>query len=196
MVYRTILLCGLLFLVACIGKSKPTRYFILSKEAKNRIEPLKPIKQPMLVLVGPLELAKYLDRTNIIQRSSANELIISNLDAWGEGLDKSIVRVISQNLSQYLPAKSLVISSWPNLASADIEIPLAIDRFDCDQTRACYLRIFWTLKQGHQTLSTLTVHEFTKLADSSSIDDQTKVLSQLLADASQVIAEEIQVHAK
>ncbi len=193
MKYRIILLCGLLSLNACIGNSRPTRYYLLSTVAENQIETTgsNTAKKPTVILVGPLELAKYLDRTNIVYRSGSNELIVSDFDAWAEGLDKSIVRSIAHNLSQQLPSESVTISSWQSLTTADIEISLAIDRFDCDDTGACHLRIFWTIKEGHDELSQLAVHEFTKRADSASISDQTKALSQLLADASQVLATEM-----
>jgi uncharacterized lipoprotein YmbA len=186
-----------MLLGACFGNSRATQYYVLSPmvektSTEENTDAEKIPKKSLIVLVGPLELAKYLDRTNMVYRSKLNELIVSDFDLWAEGLDNSITRVMARNLSMLLPSNELTISSWQSLAHADIEIPLAIDRFDCEEGRVCHLRIFWSIKhQDRKKASPPTLHEFTKQTDSPSASDQAKALSQLLAEASKIIAGEI-----
>jgi uncharacterized lipoprotein YmbA len=186
------LVCALLSLSACFGNSKPTRFYVLSTLTQNSKEVDKQHKEQKVVLVGPIELAKYLDRTNIAYRSGANELIISDFDTWAEGLDRSIARTIAQNMSSTLNSSQFTFSPWQSLADPDLEIPIGIERFDCDEKAFCALHIFWSVRQPQGIItSPLSAHGFELQARSASVEDQVAALSELLAQASILLAAEI-----
>jgi len=192
MIFRIMLVCALLSVNACVGNSKPTRFYVLSTLAQNSRQVNKLHTEQKIVLVGPIELAKYLDRTNIAYRSGANELIISDFDTWAEGLDRSIARTIAQNMSTTLNSGQFTFSPWQSLANPDLEIPIGIERFDCDEKAFCALRIFWSVRQPEGSItSPLSEHTFELQAKSASVEDQVAALSELLAQASILLAAEI-----
>ena len=139
---KCLLLLGLICLSGCFGNSKPTRYYLLNATAGSGSQISQTGKQRGVVLVGPLELAKYLDRSNLVSRVGANELLVSDLEVWGEGLDRSIANTIATNLSQESSLSSFTFIPWSNLAPAEFELPLSVDRFDCDDSGFCQVRIF------------------------------------------------------
>src|SRR5882757_4935 len=87
-----------LLLSGC-AESKPARFYVLTplmaaKEATAA-------KGPALG-VGPVVIPQYLDRPEIVTRSSDNRLDLANFDQWGGRFGDNITRALAENLSGLL----------------------------------------------------------------------------------------------
>ncbi len=51
------------------------------------------------ILLGPVEIPAYLDRSEIVMRDGNNSLVISSFHRWAEPLDRAIERVLATNLT-------------------------------------------------------------------------------------------------
>ena len=96
-------------------------------------------RSPATVAVKPVELAKYLDRPQIVRHSDAYELQISDLERWGEEMRDMVTRVLIENLTLRLPASQVVGASGSLTVRADVTVEVDISRFDADQNGKVFL---------------------------------------------------------
>jgi uncharacterized lipoprotein YmbA len=76
--------------------------------------------------LGPIEVAEYLQRSQIIVNRDANSLQMSDNAYWGEPLPKGITRVLSINLMNHQPNRSIEIFPWRNDSTPSVSIRLQI----------------------------------------------------------------------
>jgi len=65
-----------------------------------------------LIGIGPIDIADYLNRSQIIENQANNRLNMADNAFWAEPLDKSIARVTALNLTQVNSARSIVYFPW------------------------------------------------------------------------------------
>ncbi len=123
---------GLLAALESCTTSPNSRFFTLVPQ------PAAPSagRSPATVAVKPVELAKYLDRPQIVRHSDAYELQISDLERWGEEMRDMVTRVLIENLTLRLPASQVVGASGSLTIRPDVTVEVDISRFDADQKRA------------------------------------------------------------
>jgi uncharacterized lipoprotein YmbA len=90
------------------------------------------------------ELAKYLDRPEIVRYRDAYELSMSEYVRWGEGLGDMVTRVLVEDLAQRLPRGQAYAASGPlTLPAPTVTIEINIDRFEPDPSGAVVLAAQW-----------------------------------------------------
>src|SRR5262249_45023810 len=96
-------------LLACIGLagcavSDPTQYYTLGQPAARNTESRAMASTPrssmaastVSIGVGPVIMPSYLDRTQIVTRTAADQLDLANFHRWAEPLQEGIVRVLAE----------------------------------------------------------------------------------------------------
>ncbi len=89
-----------LILGGCItGKSAPTHFYVLDslEQADSRLQ--TPAGRDLTVQLGPVSLAEYLNRPQIVTRTGRNRLHFAEFHQWGEPLQDGVSRVLAENLS-------------------------------------------------------------------------------------------------
>src|SRR3954465_9716490 len=87
-----------LTLTGCAGSGPPSRYDVLSATApESERRPDGPA-----ISVGPVTLAKYLDRPQIVTRPTPNELDVAEFDRWGGRLEDNVAQVLAEDLGRQL----------------------------------------------------------------------------------------------
>jgi hypothetical protein len=103
-------LLGLVGLAAgCLGGSTPEpRYFTLSSPAGASPAPLA--ERPELGLVlGQVDLPRYLDRAELVTRSGAHGLRVWNGVRWGGSLRTDVQRVVADQLARLLGTSRVAV---------------------------------------------------------------------------------------
>lgn len=129
---RTLLLFGvcLLFVLGCASSPK-TRFYTLSSLQEGGKEPNKLTSdQGLVIVLGPVKFSEYLDRTEIVTRSSSNRINFSDFDAWASPLSEDFTRVLAENLSVLLSTNSIILYPRPRRSSVDYQITVDVIRFD------------------------------------------------------------------
>jgi uncharacterized protein len=177
-------------LIGC-SSSPPSRYYTLEEQLTTTIQVTA---EPLAVRVGPIRMARYIDRPQIVTRIQSNELKVAEYDRWIEPLDQSFQRILTNNLADNL--SSPLVYEFGAGASGDMlinyQVLASVMRFDVDQNNIATLDVQWTLtgrKVDHIYLAQRTV--FTVEADSKSYSDRAAAMSTLIAEFAQDIAERI-----
>jgi hypothetical protein len=97
------------FAAGCLGGPTPEpQYFTLSPAAVRGAEPLAARPELGLVL-GPVDLPRYLDRSELVTRSGAHGLRVWNLQRWGGSLRTDVQRVVADDLSRLLGTARIAV---------------------------------------------------------------------------------------
>jgi uncharacterized lipoprotein YmbA len=190
--------CAMLLLVgACSpfgsGTVQPSKYYVLNSLYNQKTAP-QPVADltDIGVMVGPIRIAMYLDRSDIIIRNSQNEILIADFASWAGPLPENFSRVLAENLSLWLNTKKVAIFPGSKLPIYDYNVSMTVTRFDGRPGDSAQLRARWIIMGKKR--KALLFKEHTVLnqpTGNDSIEALVAAQSRLVADFSREIAEAI-----
>ena len=137
---------ALLFALAGCATSPPPTFYQLEEPASTHLSGLD---RGIAIGVGPVNIAAYLDRPQIVTRAEAHKLQLSEANVWAEPLKESITRVIGVNLSNMLQTTRIFrFPTRDRAISLAYRIALLIPRFDGMLGGDVLLVARWTLYKG------------------------------------------------
>ena len=147
---RTALGFCLLLAVASCSSADPTYYTL------NPVPGMALPGGAVSVEVRRPGLAGYLDRSDIVLQSASYKLSVNSQLRWAEPLGDMIGRVLSQDLSQRLPASSVFSESGAISAEPGVRVEVDVLRFDGDASGTVMLQAEVVVERGttHQPLAT------------------------------------------
>ena len=137
-------------LPGCLS-TQPTRYYSLAPVETKALASVsgtipRDITVP-LVGIGPLQLAKYLDRTQIVIRPAPHRVEISEFDQWISNPTDQIYLTIQENLSALLATNSIVRYPWKRSREPDFQVIIEVMRMDGISGKEVQLIARWQLYQ-------------------------------------------------
>ena len=182
----TVLLLAL-GLGAC-ASTEPTRFYALSAETPAA----SPSTTPRTIVgVGPIEVAPYLERGQIVTRDSRNRLSLAEFDQWAEPIETNISNVIAANLDTQLPTIQAIVRPWPD-ADAEYTVVVKFSRFDADKEGNVLLAADWGIQNRRE--QSIPVIRDSRIRLTGQGSDYTAIaasMSTALATLSQEIATEL-----
>ena len=132
---RLVSCCGAsLAMAGCIGTSRPSRFYTLAPLQPQETKILDGDNAPLAI--GPVEIADYLDRQEIVTRTGRNELVIAELARWGGSLEHQITGALVATIADRLAPRKIIVSPWkpsaitPAAAPHALRAAITISRFD------------------------------------------------------------------
>jgi uncharacterized lipoprotein YmbA len=110
----------------CLGGSAPTRFYVLAPVDGAAVAG----ERPLAIGVGPVSLAGYLDRPQIVTRPAADKIDLGEFDQWGEPLRDGITRVLAEDLSRQLPGAKISTFPWRGPEAVRYQVLVDVTRFD------------------------------------------------------------------
>ncbi len=138
----------LALLGGCASTTPPTHFYVLSAPPASEVGQIEHRADPgPAVGVGPVALPAYLDRPELVTRSSHNELRLAEFDQWAEPLKDNFAEVLADNLAQLVPTERVAVFPWKRAARIDYQVIVDVTRFET-QGGAGELRARWSLVAG------------------------------------------------
>lgn len=128
----------------CLGGTAPTRFYVLAPIDG----PAVPGARALTIGVGPVALAGYLDRPQIVTRPGTDKIDLAEFDQWGEPLRDGISRVLVEDLSRQLPSAKISIFPWRGLDGVRYQVAVDITRFDGPAGGDTALEARWRILDG------------------------------------------------
>ncbi|MEW8624178.1 MAG: PqiC family protein [Candidatus Thiodiazotropha sp.] len=144
-VFLLITLC-----IGCASPSQPTRFYRLDAGIDN-LDSVDLTPRPGGVVIGidAVELAGYLDRPQMIERTSSHRLELYEFDQWAGSLQENLLALVRDRIQQQLKAMQVIAYPWPLGLKPDYELKLAIQRFERVEGRI-ELQGLWTLVETNR----------------------------------------------
>ena len=137
--------------------------------------------------LGPVKLAAYLDRNELVTRVSPTEVTYSTTDRWAEPLATTFAAVLLQDLSVVLDTNHILAYPWAE--RVDYQVEVDVSQFDCDSSGNTRLVARWRVRDVRN--DTYLLAKETTVAHSQAPGDngaRVAALSDALRDLSQDIA--------
>lgn len=189
----TLLLCVIMLGVyGCAQRSQPASFFLLSPSLPETEKTYQQsINQPVKISVGPVWMAPYLKRKQLVLRSGENKLIIKEFNRWGEPLQKNFQRVLVENLSLLLLSPHIYEYDRHLGQDVDFQVIIDVNRFDINDNGQAVLSAFLSINdsKGKRLFRDKTVIRL----ESKDLEPESivKTLNKLLSDFSNKIAKTI-----
>jgi len=189
-----VLLALLPLVVAGCGTSQPSQFYVLRPLPESeRSVPTTPDKVALAVLVGPVTLPAYLDRTQVVTLVGAHEVAADEFIRWAEPLHENFTRVLVENLSLLLNTPEVYAFGHLGSTSVDYQIIIDVTRFDTNANGGADLTAFWRVV-GKDSKAPLLKKKsvFRAAAASAGITQILEAQNQTLTDFSREVATAIQ----
>jgi uncharacterized lipoprotein YmbA len=129
--------------------SQPSRFYLLSALPNTETAALATSgEQAATIGVGPVTLPRYLDRPQIITRTSPYEFKLAEFDRWAESLDTNFTRVLAENLALLIPTARVAVMPWPRATTMDYQIIVDVTHFLSQVGGESLLIADWILFKG------------------------------------------------
>jgi uncharacterized lipoprotein YmbA len=132
----------------CASTPHPRFYTLSSLDTGNPEAKPSADSRCLSIGVGPIGIPDYLDRPQIVTRTTPNVVSLAEFDRWSEPLKDNITRVLEKNLSQSLCAKTIFIFPWKGGAPLDYRIELQVLRLDGALGGNVFLEVWWMIYSG------------------------------------------------
>lgn len=177
--------------------SPPVHHFLLTPMAPAVAAPPVVSDKPLIV-VEPVVLPPYLDRTQMVTRLASNHLHFSQTELWGGHLRENISRVLLENLSALLGTDRIFS---PTTLSRDLpafRLVVQVSQFEQGPDGMIVLKGRWHLVH-HQTGKMVIVRQSHFVSQPIQVADYEAIavgMSDLLFQWSQEMAQGMAVHLR
>lgn len=181
-----LILAALVALAGC-SSAPPTSYYTLASVPPASGAAAAPVLAgpAPVVAVGPVTLPDYIDRPQIVTRTSAYALALASDAQWGGPLVDMLPRTLTEDVAMRLTDARVV--SFPQVSGAgfDYRVSVDISRFDVTTDGLATLAARWQVyDRTAQRAVTVTEATFTQQAKGSGYEAYAAALSATLAELS------------
>jgi uncharacterized lipoprotein YmbA len=141
---------SLLIISGCVSKSAPNRFYTLNAIPKPEVKAnVSEGEQCVAIGIGPVELPAYLDRPQIVVRTSANRFDFTEFDRWAEPLKDNFKRVLMENISTILCVEPIAVYPWRRSINVDYQVTVEVLHLYSDKERTAVLDAYWAVWKEH-----------------------------------------------
>ena len=188
--HRLSYLLILIVLLCSACSSGNTRFYLLNPMQGDELAEAS--KKIRVVEISRLHLPQYLERPQIVTRSSNNRLVLAEFAQWGGNLRKNMMRTLAENMSHQLATQMVTFA--PNHAvEPDIRIELEIIQFERLASGKVSLVARWRLFDKHNKLFEIHTSRLSSdlIAEHANYDAIVAAMSSLLGELSKHITKAI-----
>ena len=155
---------------------------------------LPPAGEGAAILLGPVEVADYLQRDYLVQRQPDGALVVDSKARWAGNPAWEIRQLLLRQLSQNLQSSRLVLAPDDTGFKADFQVLLAISRLDSGTGQPARLEAQWRLLDSSGKLLNSRLVELQENHDdslASQVQAQGRLLVALAGQLGQALRPEI-----
>ena len=144
---RVLTPCGIALFVlsGCLGSTPPTQFYLVSPITGDTAPSVSSGQRDLTIAVGPVTVPPYLDRPQLVTRTSRVKLALADFDQWAGPLADTIARVLSDDLTPMIPTERMVLYPWPRNIDPDYQITVEVLQFDRGPGNQVILAARWSL---------------------------------------------------
>jgi uncharacterized lipoprotein YmbA len=136
--------------MGCSSTSPRSNYYLLSGVKNDAtIDIVETIKGGLILGIGPISLPEYVDRRQVVTRTSQNEITFSEFQRWAEPLLNNFSRVFKENLALLVKTDDIFMYPWPHNMALEYIITADVIRFDAVPGDKAVLEVRWLLWRGN-----------------------------------------------
>jgi len=191
------LVMAVMITTGCLKSTPETHYYILnSPDSMQPLQKATKKHRKRVVEIASLTLPQYLERTQIVTRTSTNRMKIKEFHRWGGNLRKNMSRVMAKNLSRLLNTPHMLVVPHIDRTPVDFRLQMEVLEFELGPSQQVNLSVRWTLtKRRRSTPVAVRLSELSspKIEDAD-MDQTVSAMGELYGELSREIARAIKDH--
>jgi len=188
---RVLVPCGvaLLVLSGCLGTTPPTHFYLLPpRTSGDTASPVSAGPRDLTLAVGPVTVPPYLDRPQIVTRTSRAKLNLADFEQWAGPLADTIARVLSEDLALLIPTERVVLYPWPRTMDPDYQLSVEVLQFERGPGNQVVLVARWSLLDRDAKELALRTSRLTLTASGTDYEATATAMGQALETLAQDMA--------
>lgn len=184
----------ILILNGC-GTTPPSNFYTLETMSGSSAAQVNDNRKNELHIgIGPVQVAEYLDRTQIVTRTDGTEVNLAETHRWAEPLHNNFGRILAENLSILMATDKISVYPSRNWSNIDYQVLVNVWQFDASKQGEVILVANWSIRgKGGSELLTMKKSTFsTNVASTASYSEIVRALSNTVELLSREIAGVIQ----
>jgi uncharacterized lipoprotein YmbA len=146
---RLVLPLAAILLSGCVRSPEP-KFYTLTPVQDQFIGRRPNPAQNAVIGIGPVKLADYLDKSQIVTRTSDEQLVKSEFNRWAGSFKDNFINVLADNLGFLLSDQQIYLYPFRPSISIDYQITVDVIRCDGRLGDAAYLEARWSILQGQE----------------------------------------------
>jgi uncharacterized lipoprotein YmbA len=189
------LLLSLLVMSGCLGLGKGTvvstkMYVLRALDTAERQDAVAGL-DALIIGIGPVKMAAYLKRPQIITRVDDNEVRLADFARWAEPLEDGIPKVLAENVSVFLGTEKVLTAPWRMDLDIAYQVLVNVTRFDAQFDGDAVLTVRWGVVNGQRESLFTRMSTYRKPVIGQSYGAVVAAENQVLEDFSRDVAEAI-----
>jgi uncharacterized lipoprotein YmbA len=184
---------GIFFMIlAGCGTTQPSKFYLLSPESAAAGEKQNG-SEGMALGIGPIAFPNYLDRPQMVIRTSPNGMRLAEFERWAEPLKDNFERALMQNLSHLLSTNRMTRFLGQVKIPLDYRVALEVVRFEGEPGGKVVLEARWIVFNGKDKAPLLMMKTTLRKPweDGKDYEALAAAMSEALADLSKEVAETV-----
>jgi uncharacterized protein len=138
-----------IFLGGCMSRSQTPRFYTLSPMQPDEvISKRNSPAQNAVIGIGPVKLADYLDQSDLVTRTSDNQLVKAEYDRWAGSFKNDFINVLAENIGFLVPTERIYLYPWRGSVPIGYQVVLEVVRCDGRLGEAAWLVARWSVFGG------------------------------------------------
>jgi uncharacterized lipoprotein YmbA len=163
-----------------------------AKEGGDVSSKYQPAKNAVIG-IGPVKVADYLDQSQIVTRTTNNQVVKAEFDRWVGPFKDNFINVLADDIGFVLPTERIFIYPWRNSTSIDYQVTVDVIRCDGRLGDAAWIETRWSiLKWPDKRLVKTLWSDIREPVTGGDYSDLVAAQSRAIAKLSQEIAAAIQ----
>jgi uncharacterized lipoprotein YmbA len=143
--------------------------------------------------IGPVKLADYLDQSQIVMRTSDNQVAKAEFHRWVGSLKDNFINVLADDIGSLLSTERIYLFPWHQSVLIDYQVTVDVVRCDGRLGEAAWLETRWSIFKGpEKKLLKTSRSNIREPVTGADYGDLVAAQSRALAKLSQEIATAIQ----
>lgn len=134
-----------IYLLAGCGRTTSPAYYLMPSLTDAAPPPVASSGGGPYIGVGPVELADYLDRPQIVTRAADGRVDLAEFHKWAGDLKQRLPVVLADNLSVILGTDRILVFPWKSAIPVRYQVTVNITRMDALPPSEAILTARWAV---------------------------------------------------
>jgi uncharacterized protein len=136
------------FSVGCTRSQNPRFYTLTSIQPDEVTSKRESPAQNAVIGIGPVTMADYLDQSDLVTRTSDNQLVKAEYDRWAGSFKDDFINILAEDIGFMVPTERIYLYPWRGSVTIGYQVALEIIRCDGRLGEAAHLVARWRVFEG------------------------------------------------
>ena len=137
-----------IFSAGCARSQTPRFYTLTSIQPAEVTSKRGSPAQNAVIGIGPVTMADYLDQSDLVTRTSDNQLRKAEYDRWAGSFKDDFINILAEDIGFLVPSERIYLYPWRGSVSIGYQVALEIIRCDGRLGEAAHLVARWRVFEG------------------------------------------------